>query len=546
MAKNIILLSDGTGNSASSAHKTNIWRIYQALDLTADDQIAIYDAGVGTSSFRPIALLGQALGVGLAENVKELYRFLSRNYEQDDRIYAFGFSRGAFTIRTFVWLVSSQGLVERTLEETAFQREVNRRYASFREAFSCGVRRRIPTAPSSDSPVHGPEIEFVGLWDTVDAYGVPIDELKELIDYLIFPLTFPDRRLSKSVKCAYHALALDDERHTFHPVLWDESGEVANGAGAGRVSQVWFPGVHANVGGGYPMDGLAYVSLEWILSEAQARKLRFHQTHLDEIRRQIAVFDDLYDSRAGAGMFYRYAPRDIMALCQDERAGVTINLPKIHESVFRRLRKHNVAYAPITLPRDYAVVRADGTITTRQTSAPADFPETDIQAEARVCRMHAVWDLVWLRKIVYYATVGLTFGIVALPWIVGASERGAKSPPRCLIADLSTHLSDYVPQRWLDAVCAQPLLAFSLVAMLVSTLLANAWLRRTIRARSDFIWRLAPNQSSPSAWAVNPEKRLIYRVRTQKHLVRAAALVRREFPALVVVVLLGALYAFLS
>jgi uncharacterized protein (DUF2235 family) len=75
MGKNIVLLSDGTGNSAAKLNKTNVWRVYRALDLTADNQIAEYDDGVGTSSFRPLALIGGAFGVGLARNVRRLYRY---------------------------------------------------------------------------------------------------------------------------------------------------------------------------------------------------------------------------------------------------------------------------------------------------------------------------------------------------------------------------------------------------------------------------------------------------------------------------------------
>jgi uncharacterized protein (DUF2235 family) len=95
MAKNIILLSDGTGNSAAKLFKTNVWRVYQALDLSCPDrQIAHYDDGVGTSSFKPLAILGGAFGWGLKRNVIDLYVFLCRNYRPGDRVYCFGFSCG--------------------------------------------------------------------------------------------------------------------------------------------------------------------------------------------------------------------------------------------------------------------------------------------------------------------------------------------------------------------------------------------------------------------------------------------------------------------
>ena len=100
MSKNIVLLSDGTGNSSSKLFTTNVWRLYQALDLTDPArQIAYYDDGVGTSSFKPLAILGGVFGFGLKRNVIDIYSFCCRNYRRGDKIYGFGFSRGAFTIR---------------------------------------------------------------------------------------------------------------------------------------------------------------------------------------------------------------------------------------------------------------------------------------------------------------------------------------------------------------------------------------------------------------------------------------------------------------
>ena len=111
MGRKIIVLSDGTGNSAGKLFRTNVWRIYQALDLSGVDQIARYDDGVGTSKFKPLAILGGAVGWGLKRNVIDLYSFLCRNCDSKDEIYGFGFSRGAFTIRVLMKFVLSEGLV---------------------------------------------------------------------------------------------------------------------------------------------------------------------------------------------------------------------------------------------------------------------------------------------------------------------------------------------------------------------------------------------------------------------------------------------------
>src|SRR6266566_5430754 len=112
MARKIILLSDGTGNSAAKVWRTNVWRTFEALDLSGNDQVAFYDDGVGTSSFKPMAILGGAFGFGLKRNVISLYKFACRNHRSpDDEIFGFGFSRGAFTIRVLMGLILDQGLV---------------------------------------------------------------------------------------------------------------------------------------------------------------------------------------------------------------------------------------------------------------------------------------------------------------------------------------------------------------------------------------------------------------------------------------------------
>jgi uncharacterized protein (DUF2235 family) len=139
MGKRIILLSDGTGNSAAKVWRTNVWRVYEALDLTTSEQIACYDDGVGTSSFKPLAILGGVFGWGLKRNVIDLYKFVCRNYSSgEDEIFGFGFSRGAFTIRVVVGLILNQGLIPRhtssadTVTEAHLDRMARAAYRSYR------------------------------------------------------------------------------------------------------------------------------------------------------------------------------------------------------------------------------------------------------------------------------------------------------------------------------------------------------------------------------------------------------------------------------
>ena len=198
----IVVLSDGTGNSSAKVWRTNVWRTFEFLDLTGPDQVAMYDDGVGTSSFLPLALLGGAFGWGLKRNVVDLYKFVCRNYppkvDRDHpapKIYGFGFSRGAFTIRVLVGLILHQGLAPYYSEEDLHVR-ARSAYRAFRaEEFHSILRvetifrvvrdatfwlidkilRRERPGSSDNREVH--EIEFLGLWDTVAAYGLPIDEM---------------------------------------------------------------------------------------------------------------------------------------------------------------------------------------------------------------------------------------------------------------------------------------------------------------------------------------------------------------------------------
>jgi type VI secretion system (T6SS) phospholipase Tle1-like effector len=132
MAKNIILLSDGTGNAASKVWRTNVWRLFEAIDLSGPDQVAFYADGVGTSSFKPLALFGGMFGWGLKRNVIECYKFVCRTYQPGDRIYGFGFSRGAYTIRVVAKFILLQGLVRYDNSEADLERYAEAAYRDFR------------------------------------------------------------------------------------------------------------------------------------------------------------------------------------------------------------------------------------------------------------------------------------------------------------------------------------------------------------------------------------------------------------------------------
>ena len=149
MPKRIVVCSDGTGNTAIKGRGTNVFKLFEAVDLdshrydpTVTPQIAIYDDGVGTEDFKPLKLLGGATGWGLSRNVKHLYAELVRVYDPGDEIYMFGFSRGAFTVRTLVGLIATCGLIDpRQLPKRtarAFHAKVQKAYSAYRACFTSG------------------------------------------------------------------------------------------------------------------------------------------------------------------------------------------------------------------------------------------------------------------------------------------------------------------------------------------------------------------------------------------------------------------------
>lgn len=435
MAKNIILLSDGTGNAAAKVWKTNVWRLYQALDLSDPEQVALYDDGVGTSSFKPLAILGGALGYGLKRNVLNLYSFLCRNYERGDRIYCFGFSRGAYTVRVVAAMVAIEGLVPWRESESELRRNAKAAYRAYRYRFGRlhpvvlvlrltrdlivklrNIVRGYPSYREVKRRSAKPRIHFLGLWDTVDAYGLPLDEMTRAIHLVYWPLEFPNRDLHPSVRRACHALSLDDERTTFHPVLWNEQRErQVSSIKRERLSQVWFAGVHGNVGGGYPDDGLAHVSLEWIMDEAARYRLRFKPDARRALEQAADQRGRMYDSRHGLAGYYRYGPRRIEYLSEDTVEKVIIRRPKIHESVLQRIAAGTEGYAPIGLPPNYAVVIEDGRILDGRRHPYEHTPLSQWRAAAQ----EKVWDIVWFKRVVYFLTLAATLYLAAFPCLHG-------------------------------------------------------------------------------------------------------------------------------
>ena len=528
MAKNIVLLSDGTGNSAGKLQKTNVWRLYDALQLPHPDsptppvQIAHYDDGVGSSSFKPYAIAGGALGLGLKRNVIDLYMFLCRNYEERDRIYAFGFSRGAFTIRVLVGLINNRGLVQansegelRKLAEDAF-RTYRERYvtATWIQRPARALRNkvlRVKRPPKSFVP----NISFLGLWDTVAAYGLPFDELTRAWNF-IFPLSVPDRNLCDNVERACHVLSLDDDRLTFHPVLWNEAHlPDRKHVDEERLTQVWFSGVHSNVGGGYPDDGLANCSLHWMMRQAEKRGLLYNAGAIDRIGAASDMYGRIYDPRRGIGGIYRYQPRKVERLTHDVNPNnkndiVTVNRPKIHESVFHRIAQGTDRYAPIGLPPQYAVVTATGDIQdVPAATLPTSVRESAQDAVGRANRQERVWNLVWWKRVFYFVSVFAALFLLLFPFAYPPLATCTES--LCSIAPLITSLAWILPdltKPWLSAYATHPTPFLIAVVLLWILLYIGGVLKAKINDGMRAVWT-----SPPSANAREPDD-TIYRVRS--------------------------------
>ena len=319
--KNIVICCDGTGNEYGR-NNTNVVETY-ALVEKDQEQIAYYDPGVGTGGWEYHeetgdlrAMSDQMTGKGLQRNVEDAYRRLMQCYESGDRVYLFGFSRGAFTVRSLAGMLHKCGLLSvghENLVEYA-SRTYNTRgnddiAAGFRSTFG------------RDCP-----IEFIGVWDTVESLVLNAGK------------RWHDHTLSPEVAFGYHALSIDERRRDFPPCLWNE----ADGGGGQTIEQVWFAGVHSDVGGWYEERGLSNIALRWMLEKASACGLRVDRAGLAS--RRPDPHDKMHQSFSG---FWKM------------RGSRTRKIPEgalIHRSVLERRESSRVTYNPKNLPVNHTVV----------------------------------------------------------------------------------------------------------------------------------------------------------------------------------------------
>ena len=291
MAKNIVLCFDGTWNDPDS--NTNVVKIYRSilgedksgvkgLDRTGGrapspsvPTIKWYDKGVGTGRLNRVR--GGLTGRGIARNILQGYKFLVGNYESGDKIYLFGFSRGAYTARSLAGMIRNIGILHKryAMKERVDDNPV------LMNGF--GLYQRRDGDPDTEEAkyfrstysIENVEISFLGVWDTVGAMGIPSNSL----DKVDRQYEFHDTTLSRIVRNAYHALAIDETRPEFRPTLWASAPKKGQ-----TLEQVWFAGVHSEVGGG--KGPLTEVALRWMQEKAMANGLELNPDRVVRIDKE--------------------------------------------------------------------------------------------------------------------------------------------------------------------------------------------------------------------------------------------------------------------
>lgn len=318
--KNIVICCDGTGNEYG-ANNTNVVRLYQSV-IRDTKQIAFYDPGVGTFSYLGRALgrqvgivMGKAFGAGLQQNIEDAYRYLMDRYQPGDNVFLFGFSRGAFTVRALAGMLHKCGLLQKgSTNLIPYASEIYNKLND--QNLAAGFKKTY---------CHECKPYFIGVWDTVGSMG------------WFWGRKFFDPTLHEDVTYGYHAISVDEKRKKFPVSLWDEKRKFDHQT----IEQVWFPGVHSDVGGSYAETGLSDIALAWMLKNAEQQGLRLKGGWVDELKLNPSGL--IHESREGFWRMWRPVVRSV-----PEGA-------KIHKSVFDRMNSQT-DYQPQNLPDNYAVV----------------------------------------------------------------------------------------------------------------------------------------------------------------------------------------------
>jgi uncharacterized protein (DUF2235 family) len=272
MPRHLVICADGTWNEPENPERsTNVLKLARAIrpkDSSGSHQVVFYDWGVGTQKGSD-RIVGGAFGTGLNKNIVDAYRFLVHNYSPGDKLFFLGFSRGAYTVRSLAGMIRNCGLLKKRkshLIKTAFE---HYRSPETRLHPDSVTSKKFRAAHSRRAAIH-----FLGVFDTVGALGVPLRVFKR---FNARRHGFHDARLSSMVKNAHQALAIDEKRKPFKPSIWQTDPARKN------TSQVWFTGVHTNIGGGYPFTGLSDKTLRWMMKRAKESGLCLDTGYLKKL-----------------------------------------------------------------------------------------------------------------------------------------------------------------------------------------------------------------------------------------------------------------------
>ena len=331
MQKNIVICSDGT-NSEYGRWNTNVVKLYEAV-VRDSNQIAFYDPGVGTFGYfgrtigrRVGILLGMAFGAGLQQNVEDAYRYLMDHYEEGDRVFLFGFSRGAYTVRALAGMLHECGLLEKGSNNLI-------PYASkiYNSHDKKGTAHGFKKTYSRECEPH-----FIGVWDTVGSLGWFTKKKKFNV------------RLNGVVDHCYHALSIDERRRQFKETQWDECRKRRGQ----NIEQVWFPGSHSDVGGWNKRPkqetGISEITLRWMLEQAGGKGLRLTDQAQEMLKSSAPQTDQIVVNESWAGVWRLWSPKPRRI---PEGA-------KIHGSACQRMEKQGGRYRPGNLPSRYEKVKS--------------------------------------------------------------------------------------------------------------------------------------------------------------------------------------------
>jgi uncharacterized protein (DUF2235 family) len=372
--KRLVFCFDGTWNKLDAEHPTNVVLTAESVLPLAEDgaQVIYYDEGVGTGEGLDY-YKGGMFGTGLIQNLADAYRFLIFNHTPGDQIYVFGFSRGAFTARSFTGLLGNCGILDR--RKAAKAKEAIELYKSrtdspaildsimqFRSAncadtwISDGERewRRTNAPNCSIDDTTRVRVTYLGVWDTVGALGVPSNVL--FANHINKKYEFHDAKLSDFVRSARHAVAIDETREEFEPTLWTNVEQLNTAAESNMddinasYQQKWFPGVHSSVGGGADQRGLSDQALHWVWIGAMRMGLQFDTSQNSRIFELAPKFSDRLLHAGKPGLAYR-----AMAFKGGYRKNGPTHLYQVSYSAQRRWHEtaerlaEGVPYRPDTL-----------------------------------------------------------------------------------------------------------------------------------------------------------------------------------------------------